>query len=199
MRPALVWGLQVALAALLGTAMATFLAAACLLANLGRTSLPSETWFQQGRLPWVVAQTRGVGTWWVNAVRTSAPLLGEAPEDFRPPTWAFQLWGSVSGVPANARMAALAGGFPLPALGRGWITTDVREIFPPSADMDLTGSVMDMGRDRFTEGGWSRIRPLPMGLVADAVPWSALSLWLMRRRSRLSPPAAAAPPTARAR
>lgn len=155
--------MQLLLSALLGVGMALLLASACLMANLNRGTLPSDTWFQSGRLPWLVAQSRGLGTWWVNAIRSSSPLLGEAPEDFRPPAWAFELWGSVEGLPANTRMAALAGGFPLPALGRGWITTDVREIFPPAADLDLTGSIMDMGRDRFGSGDWSTIQLLPGG------------------------------------
>ncbi len=190
------WAAQLLLSALLGAGMALLLASACLMANLGRAMLPSDTWFQGGRLPWLVAQSQGLGTWWVNAMRSSGPLLGEAPEDFRPPAWAFELWGPVEDLPANTRMAALAGGFPLPAMGRGWITTDVREIFPPAADMDLTGSIMDMGRDRLGSGGWSAIRLLPGGLAVDAVPWAAISLWLMRRRSGVSRPAAAAPPTA---
>jgi hypothetical protein len=193
------WAAQTLLSAVLGVGMALLLASACLMANLGRATLPSDTWFQGGRLPWLVAQSRGVGTWWVNAVRSGAPLLGEAPEDFRPPDWAFRLWGPVDGLPANARMAALAGGFPLPAMGRGWVTTDVRQIFPPSADMDLTGSVMDMGRDRFGDSSWEEIRLLPAGVAVDATPWAMISLWLMRRRSGLSRRAAAAPPTAPAR
>jgi hypothetical protein len=193
------WAVQLLLSLLLGMGMALLIASACLMANLGRGTLPSDTWFQDGRLPWLVAQNRGLGTWWVNAMRSSAPLLGEAPEDFRPPAWAFELWGPVADLPANSRMAALAGGFPLPAIGRGWITTDVREIFPPAADMDLTGSIMDMGRDRFGSGGWSAIRLLPAGLALDAAPWTAVSLWLMRRWSRVSRQEAAAPPTAPAR
>lgn len=196
MRRAGLWSLQVALSALLGVGMALLLSAACLMANLGKATVPSDTWFQGGRLPWLVAQTRGLGTWWANAVRTSAPLLGEAPEDFRPPAWAMQLWGPLDHLPANTRMAAIAGGFPLPAMGRGWVTTDVREIFPPSADLDLTGSVMDMGRDRFGESRWSEIQLLPAGVAVDAAPWAVVSLWLMRRRTRVSRPAAAAPPTA---
>ena len=59
-----------------------------------------------------------------------------------------------------------------------------------------TPSIMDMGRDRLGSGGWSAIRLLPGGLAVDAVPWAAISLWLMRRRSGVSRPAAAAPPTA---
>jgi len=189
------WPLRLAMACAIGTVMAIFVAATCLMANLGRRTLPTETWFERGRLPWTVAQHRGLGTWWVNASRSHAPLLGQVPEDFRPPSWALRCWGPLEASPEGGRAAALAGGWPLPALARGWVVNDAKAMFPASAEFDVSGAIMDAARERLGESGWQELRLLPGGLLVDACPWAAVTFWLLQRRARratVSPPAASA-------
>ena len=187
------WLLRLAVACATGILMAIFVAATCLVANLDRRPLPTETWFERGRLPWTVAQHQGLGTWWVNATRSHAPLLGQVPEDFRPPSWALRCWETLDASPEGGRAAALAGGWPLPALARGWVVNDAKAMFPASAEFDVSGAIMDAARERMGDGSWRDLRLLPVGLLMDACPWAAVTLWLLRRRARraaVSPPAA---------
>ncbi|MGA1265995.1 MAG: hypothetical protein ACO32J_02310 [Phycisphaerales bacterium] len=195
MRSGMAWLPRLAVACATGTLTALLVAATCLMANLDRRSLPTETWFERGRRPWIVAQHQGLGTWWVNASRSHAPLLGQVPEDFRPPSWALQCWGPLDASPEGARAAALAGGWPLPALARGWVVHDAKAMFPASAEFDVSGAIMDAARERMGDSGWRDLRLLPGGLLVDALPWAAVTLWLLRRRTRrgaVSPPAASA-------
>jgi hypothetical protein len=193
------WLLQLLASACLGVGMSVLLAAVCLLANRDRRCLGAEFWFDSGRIPWLVARHEGFGTWWVNATRLYEPLLGEVPNAFAPPAWARDMWGPTTALPGSTRLGALAGGWPLPAIGQAWITNDSSEIFPPTAEFDMTGAVMDMARDRMGDAGLLAIRFIPIGLALDALPWFALSLWLLRRRTgrvRVNPQAAAATPPA---
>jgi hypothetical protein len=199
MRGAGTWLLHTAIAACLGVGMAALLAAVCLLANRDRRCLGAEFWFDGGKVPWLVARHEGFGTWWVNATRMYEPLLGEVPNGFTPSWWTLELWGPIQRSEGSVRMGALAGGWPLPAMGQAWITSNSSEIFPPTAEFDVTGAVMDMARDRMGDAGLFAVRLIPVGMAVDALPWFALSLWMLRRRrarTRLSRPAAAEAPPA---
>lgn len=199
MRTAARWLAQIVTSACLGAGMAVLLGAVCLVANRDRRSLGAEFWFDGGRVPWLVARHEGFGTWWVNATRLYEPLLGEVPNAFTPDAWALHLWGPTTTVQGSARMGALAGGWPMPAIAQAWITTDSSEIFPPTAEFDVTGAVMDMARDRMGDAGLLAVRLIPSGLAIDALPWFAVSLWLLRRRSsrtRVNPPEASEAPPA---
>jgi len=86
-------------------------------------------------------------------------------------------------LPPTARMGALAGGWPLPAIAQSWITLETSEIFPPTAEFDLTGAVMDMARDRMGEAGILKLRLIPLGIFIDSLPWFVVALWLLRMRT----------------
>jgi len=91
----------------------------------------------------------------------------------------------------SSRVAALGAGWPMIQVVRVWVTTRNDELFPPSADFDISGTCLEMGKDRLLEEPL-RFVFVPIAAAIDAIPWFALSFLALRLyRSRSERKAAA--------
>lgn len=203
------WILDAAIASIFGCLMAILISAGCLLAMYDHAFEGSDIWFADRSVPWLVARHRAVGIRWVNCSQSTAPLLGDVAsgpdtpvvseaEGPPPPEWLRQLVPPLQGLPRGARVGGIAFGWPMPAFSRAWVALFQQDTFPMPAEVDVGDAVMENAVRRVGEGNWGDLRPMPAGLVLDALPWAALGLLGLRRwrRGRVSPPAAAATPPA---
>lgn len=201
------WVLDAALSAVAGTLCATLLAALLLQAMIGHRVERVEVWFCERAVPWWLSRHRMVGVWWINGQQNLAPTLGDLPraepgepssEGDPPAAWALRTLPDLAALPTDARFAAIAAGWPLPAFSRSWVVLASHEAFPIPAEIDVSAFAMESGVARLSEDGFAAVRVHPAALAVNAAPWSLLSLWGLRtlRARRLSRPAAAAAPPA---
>lgn len=206
------WALDLLVSAVVGTSMAALVAVGCLQALVGHAFLGSDIWFCQRTIPWLVARHRAVGVWWFNASQSTAPLLGEVPrarpgsdgplaEGLPPEPWAAMHLPPMEGLPQNSRVAVIAFGWPVPMVARVWVAVFQQDGFPMAAEVDVSGAVLENAVRRVSEDRWSDLRWMPSGVMIDALPWSLLGLWSMRRlrarartRAISRPAASEAPP-----
>lgn len=215
MKRSLGWAFDLAVSAVFGTLLATLVAVGCLQSLVGHAFQGNDMWFCDQNIPWLIARHRAVGVWWLNASQTSAPLLGEVPyappgspapsaEGTPPEPWAERCLPPLRGLPQGARVGVIAFGWPAPMVARSWVAVFQQDGFPMAAEVDIGDAVLENAVRRVSESSWHDLRVLPSGVVIDALPWSLLGLWSMRRlrqRSRaraLSPQAASEAPPARA-
>lgn len=213
MMRALGWAFDLMVSAVFGALLATLIAVGCLQSLVGHAFLGSDIWFCDQNIPWLIARHRAVGVWWLNASQSTAPLLGEVPytppgsqpspaEGTPPEPWAERALPPLRGLPQGARVGVIAFGWPVPMVTRAWVALFQQDGFPMAAEVDVGGAVLENAVRRVGESEWRDLRVMPSGVFLDALPWSLLGLWSMRRlrardRSRaVSPPAAAAAPPA---
>jgi hypothetical protein len=136
---------------------------------------------------------------WIN-METVGPLVNQGGDSGAVPAWAEPP------APADARLvrhAALAAGWPLPAVACSW-TTDRSDVnFPPPIENETSGdapkeaarrSIAALRGERAPAGGHGTTRLLAGGFAADAIalalPWFAVS-WLaqsaIERRRTITP------------
>ncbi|MCE9619546.1 MAG: hypothetical protein K8R92_06525 [Planctomycetes bacterium] len=163
-----------------------------------------DTWVVNGRDPWTVSHHEGFGVDWVNCSKIYAPLLSPVEAAGAPPSWAVNAMAPMDQYERGTRVAALGAGWPMVQVVRVWVQTRNDELFPPSAEFDVSGACLDMGRNRL----WEEPRTfsfVPVAVVVDVIPWFAMffvSLRLYRghgpQRPALRTKAAAGSPPAAA-
>lgn len=211
MRGALAWAIDLVVGAVFGTLLAALIAIGCLQSLMGHAFLGSDTWFCERSIPWLIARHRAVGVWWLNASQATAPLLGEVPqsapeadpaqtEGAAPEPWAMHFLPPLQGLPRGARVGVIAFGWPMPMVARAWVALFQQDGFPMAAEVDVGGAVLENAVRRVGESKWRDLHLIPAGVVVDALPWSLLGVWSMRRlrarHRRVSPPEASAAPPA---
>jgi len=166
-------------------------AAWCVYMVFGVHLVDIDTWIANGREPWMVAQHEALGVGWVNATKFYSPLLSPIEEAGAPPSWAVNAMSPMNQYKPSSRVAALGAGWPMIQVVRVWVTTRNDELFPPSADFDISGTCLEMGKDRLLEEPL-RFVFVPIAAAIDAIPWFALSFLALRLyRSRSERKAAA--------
>lgn len=209
MRRWLAWAIDLCVGAAFGSLLATLIAVGCLQALVDHRFLGSDLWFCERSVPWLIARHRAVGVWWMNASQSSAPLLGEVPpppsdsdqppaEGMPPEPWALRHLPPMEVLPRGARVGAIAFGWPMPMVTRSWVAVFQQDPFPMAAEVDVGGAVLENAVRRVGESRWSDLHLLPTGALVDALPWTLLGVWSMRRlrKRRVSRPEAAEPPRA---
>ncbi len=159
-------------------------AAWCVYMVFGVHLVDIDTWVADGRDPWTVSHHEALGVGWVNAAKMYAPLVSPIDEAGAPPWWAVNAMAPMDQYERSTRVAVLGAGWPMVQVVRVWVTTRNDEIFPPSAEFDVSGACLEMGKDRVWEEPLKFIFT-PITAVIDAIPWFALlffGLRLYRRR-----------------
>jgi hypothetical protein len=136
---------------------------------------------------------------WIN-METVGPLVNQGGDSGAVPAWAEPP------APADARLvrhAALAAGWPLPAVACSWTTDRLDVNFPPPIENETSGdapkeagrrSIAALRGDQAPTGGHGAMRILPGGFAAGAVafalPWCAavsLARIAIERRRGVTP------------
>ena len=159
-------------------------AAWCVDMVVGLHLINIDTWLANGRDPWTVSHHEALGVGWINAAQMYAPLLAPVEDVDGPPMWAVNAMSPMDQYERSARVATLGAGWPMIQVVRVWVTTRNDELFPPSADFDVSGACLEMGKNRVWEEPL-RFVFVPLAVAIDAVPWLALvyvALRLYRKR-----------------
>lgn len=156
---------------------------------------------RDGTEAWLVRTHDAFGLAWVNCERAVTPLVNPVPTVFDVPAWAEPPTGYFA-PDANARVATLAIGWPLPIVTRQWRTDVASQIFPLQVEIDDGNDSLRRAASRFVEDdpGVPR-RVLWRGVIVDvgifSLAWAVFG-WLVatiyravRPAERVSPPAAA--------
>ncbi len=145
-------------------------AAWCVYMTFGSHLIDIDTWIVNGREPWMVSQHEAFGVGWANATKVYAPLLTSVDEAGSPASWAVNAMAPMDQYQPNSRVAALGAGWPMVQVVRVWVTTRNDELFPPSSEFDLSGSCLQMGKDRLWEEPLQFVF-VPIAVVIDACVW----------------------------
>ncbi len=161
------------LALMIAIVVSLCVAAWCVYMVFGVHLVDIDTWVANGRDPWTVSHHEALGVGWVNGAKMYAPLLSPIEEVGAPPRWAVNAMAPMDQYQRSTRVAVLGAGWPMVQVVRIWVTTRNDELFPPSAEFDVSGACLEMGKDRL----WDEPRQfvfMPIPAAIDAIPWFAL-------------------------